>query len=106
IILRSIPVVLGRQLSREIFIDFLAEISNIKDFKDELPSFEKFFHNKIAKMACRKAIKAGDEITLPQIKNYIQQLSERYLPYTCPHGRPIFIKFNIYDLEKLFKRIV
>ncbi|MEM4649820.1 MAG: hypothetical protein QXP78_04040 [Candidatus Bathyarchaeia archaeon] len=71
----------------------------------ETPEVDKIFHEKIAKMACRTAIKAGDEITIPQIKQYIQELGEQYLPYTCPHGRPIMIKFSIYELEKMFKRI-
>jgi DNA mismatch repair protein MutL len=57
-------------------------------------------------MACRSAIKAGDEITEPQIKKYIQELLERDIPYTCPHGRPIMIKWSFYELEKMFKRVV
>ena len=27
-------------------------------------------------------------------------------PYTCPHGRPIIIKFDKYEIEKWFKRVV
>ncbi|MEM2131353.1 MAG: DNA mismatch repair endonuclease MutL [Candidatus Woesearchaeota archaeon] len=110
IIIRSIPIILGRQLGKEMLVDFLTEMTKIIDIKEkdikDLTSFEKFFHNKIARMSCRKAIKAGDIITLPQIKKYIQEISENYLPLTCPHGRPILIKFSIYDLEKMFKRIV
>lgn len=98
----TIPVVLGKQFDKSLFLDFIDEL----DKKPKAESLEKFFHDRIAKMACRTAIKAGDEITLPQIKQYIQELSERNIPYTCPHGRPIMIKFSFYELEKMFKRVV
>ncbi len=102
IIIRTIPIVLGKQFDKDLFIDFIDELE-----KSRKPvSLEMFFHNKIAKMACRTAIKAGDEITLPQIKQYIKELSQKNIPYTCPHGRPIMIKWSFYELEKMFKRVV
>ncbi len=102
LLIRTIPIVLGKQFDRNLFIDFIDELE-----KNKKPvSLEMFFHNKIAKMACRTAIKAGDEITLPQIKQYIKELSQKNIPYTCPHGRPIMIKWSFYELEKMFKRIV
>ena len=82
----------------KMFIDFL-------EIKGK-PKLHEFFHNKISKLACRTAIKAGDEISLPQIKQYIVELVDKDIPYTCPHGRPIMIKFSMYEIEKMFKRVV
>jgi DNA mismatch repair protein MutL len=98
----SIPVILGRQFNKEIFIDFLNELGK----GEKIESLEGFFHAKFARMACRKAIKAGDEITLPQIKRYVQDILTRDFPPTCPHGRPIMIKWSFYELEKMFKRVI
>jgi len=28
------------------------------------------------------------------------------MPYFCPHGRPLIIKFSLTDFEKKFKRLV
>jgi DNA mismatch repair protein MutL len=97
VLVSTIPVVLGRQFNKDMFLDFVNEI-------EKPESLEKFFHEKIARMACRTAIKAGDEITLPQIKKYVLDL--KGIPSTCPHGRPIMIKFSFYELEKMFKRKV
>jgi len=102
IIVRTIPVLLGRQFDKQTFMDYLSELEINKNPE----SLEKFFHDKIARMSCRTAIKAGDEITLPQIKDYIQKLNDLSVPYTCPHGRPIMIRWSHYELEKMFKRIV
>jgi DNA mismatch repair protein MutL len=98
--INSIPVVLGRQFNKDLFIDFVEEMSGRK-----IASLEDFFHKKIARMACRTAIKAGDDLTLPQIKDYVVRLLSKNIPYTCPHGRPILLRWSTYDLEKMFKRI-
>jgi DNA mismatch repair protein MutL len=97
----TIPVILGKQFDKQNFLDFVEDLG-----KEKIDSLEKFFHSRIARMACRTAIKAGDEITLPQIKSYIQELCVMNIPYTCPHGRPIMIKLPFYELEKMFKRVV
>ena len=63
-------------------------------------------HSKAASMACRMAVMAGDELTLPQMRKMVDNL--RYLeePFNCPHGRPTFLKYSLYDLQKKFKRVV
>ena len=98
----SIPVLLGRQFDKTMFLDFIDDIE--KHGKPK--SLETFFHERIARMSCRTAIKAGDEITLPQIKDYVRSILTNDFPATCPHGRPITIKWSFYELEKMFKRIV
>jgi len=54
--------------------------------------------------ACKASIKAGDEITLPEIRDLIEKLEKRELPYTCPHGRPVSIQISYKEIEKMFKR--
>ncbi len=100
--LSSIPIILGRQFNNTIFMDFLDELGA----DDKIESLELFFHKRIARMSCRTAIKAGDEITLPQVKEYIVNILKKNFPPTCPHGRPIMIKWSFYELEKMFKRVV
>ena len=58
----------------------------------------------ITRMACRASIKAGDEVSLPEISNLLKELELTKLPYTCPHGRSIFIKVEKEELEKKFRR--
>lgn len=57
-------------------------------------------------LACRSAIKAGDELTEEEARTLIENLSQTTVPYTCPHGRPTHIELSKRDLDKLFKRTI
>jgi len=59
----------------------------------------------LIKRACTASIKGGDKMTLKEVEFLLKSLSKCESPYSCPHGRPIWIKFSQYDLEKYFNRI-
>lgn len=80
----------------------LEEITVDKKFK----TLENEKIEKLASISCRKSIKAGFEMTIPQMHNLIEQLKRLKEPFNCPHGRPILLEFKFKDLEKKFKRIV
>ena len=54
--------------------------------------------------ACKAAVKAGEKLSDEQIAEMLRQragLSERY---SCPHGRPMALRFTLDELEKRFRR--
>ncbi|HHV16270.1 MAG TPA: hypothetical protein GXX58_06815, partial [Gelria sp.] len=55
-------------------------------------------------LACKKAVKAGEELYLQEMERIITELlnSENYR--NCPHGRPTMIKMSQAELDRLFKR--
>jgi len=58
----------------------------------------------LATMACRAAIKAGEELNFRQMEILLEELRTTPFPFTCPHGRPTILKFDTMDLAKMFKR--
>ncbi len=95
VIVRGIPPILSREDARKSII----EISSIgpravEKRKDEL----------IKLISCKGAIKAHQELSIFEMEKLIEELLRCDNPYTCPHGRPIMIKFKNEDLEKMFKR--
>ncbi len=65
----------------------------------------KLLSERIAMIACKHAVKAGDKLSDLQIKTILEQLYEnRHLQ--CPHGRPISVEMTQKEIEKMFKRIV
>ena len=55
-------------------------------------------------MSCRNAIKVNHTLNLDQIKKLISDLEQTSMPYTCPHGRPISLLFDINEILKKFLR--
>ena len=91
----------------------LAEI-NIKDYFDDilknLNSIAKkpldLIRDDIATMACKAAVKAGNNLSDTEINILLDTLEKEKTTLLCPHGRPIVMVYDKKQLEKMFKRIV
>ncbi|XDD45195.1 DNA mismatch repair endonuclease MutL [Leptospira sp. WS39.C2] len=101
----------GTILIREVpsYIDPGKETETILDlwerFKSKDPE-ERELYDEMAKcVACRSAIKKGDQVSDPIIGELLQRLSYCENPSLCPHGRPTLIKLTRKDLETMFHRI-
>lgn len=57
-----------------------------------------------AMMACKAAVKAGDELSTLQSEELLKSLYKTEHRLTCPHGRPTTWLISPYELEKTFKR--
>ncbi len=57
-------------------------------------------------LACKMSIKANMHISNEAVEELLNELVLCDNPYNCPHGRPTIIKFSIYDLERMFKRVM
>lgn len=55
-------------------------------------------------LACRGAIKAGQRLSPAEMQSLIDRLFATENPYTCPHGRPIVLRWTIEELEHRFGR--
>ncbi|MEI7634754.1 MAG: DNA mismatch repair endonuclease MutL [bacterium] len=58
----------------------------------------------ITRMACRSAIKAGQQLQPPEMRALIRDLGGAQLGFTCPHGRPTMIMLTRDQLDRQFKR--
>ena len=87
----------------EIFISNVLEkiITMNKNF-----DLERFNDSISAMMACKASIKANTQISLEEMENIISKLKLCKNPYNCAHGRPTIIHYPVYELEKLFKRVM
>lgn len=65
----------------------------------------KFNDSVAASVACKSSVKANTSITYEEQERIIENLFTCKFPYTCPHGRPTHIKYPLFELEKMFKRV-
>ena len=61
--------------------------------------------NKLITKSCKSAVKANDKLSLTEMQALMQQLAACKNPFSCPHGRPTFIRMTKYQIEKMFKRV-
>jgi len=66
----------------------------------------KFNESLAITLACKMSIKANMHISHEAMEELLRELVKCDNPYNCPHGRPTIIKFTIYDLERMFKRVM
>ncbi|MDO4394195.1 MAG: DNA mismatch repair endonuclease MutL [Bacillota bacterium] len=98
-IIREIPAFMsmdeGESFVRDMFEEF--------DTKPDLKS--KTAVDRIITKSCKSAVKAGDILKPEEITALIDQLKDCRNPFSCPHGRPTFIRITKYEIEKMFKRV-
>jgi DNA mismatch repair protein MutL len=57
-----------------------------------------------ATVACRAAVKAGDDLRMEEMESLLNEYFEIDAPFSCPHGRPPIVKIDFTEIEKMFKR--
>ena len=99
LIVKGIPIFMELK-EAENFINYFVE--NIDD-KMNIQDPRKL--EKIATNACKSAVKGNQILDISEINQLILDLSKCKNPYSCPHGRPTFIKMTKHEIEKMFRRI-
>ncbi|MDR1135515.1 MAG: DNA mismatch repair endonuclease MutL [Clostridiales Family XIII bacterium] len=97
--IRGIPAFLSISEAEEFLRDLLENLS-LKEGAENKAAIERVISN-----ACKKAIKANDKLTEAQINTLLAELAKCENPYSCPHGRPVFLRLGKRDIERLFKRV-
>ena len=91
---------LGIPQSRAAFLEMVDRLGELR-----VLSTQQKRRDAILQMACKKAIKGGDRLTMEEIKPLLQDMLASNAPPTCPHGRPLIITLSRSEIEKRFRRI-
>lgn len=69
-------------------------------------SLEKKIGDILATMACHSSVRAGQALSLEEMKSLLDNMDEFPLSSFCPHGRPVSVNYSFHQLEKDFGRTV
>ncbi|NLI81387.1 MAG: DNA mismatch repair endonuclease MutL [Deltaproteobacteria bacterium] len=54
--------------------------------------------------ACHSAVRAGQKLKPDEVRALLHDLDATAMPFTCPHGRPLWVKLTHSELARLFHR--
>jgi len=90
-----------RGMEKEFVEEIIAQvILNKKTTKQE------FLNNLAKELACKKSIKGNEFHSKMEYDFLLDDLSRARNPYSCPHGRPVIVKFTQSEIERWFNRLV
>jgi DNA mismatch repair protein MutL len=58
-----------------------------------------------ASTSCHAAIKVNMPLDLKKMEWLLAELAKTETPMSCPHGRPIVLRYSVREIERAFKRI-
>ncbi|MGI9102670.1 MAG: DNA mismatch repair endonuclease MutL [Terriglobales bacterium] len=58
-----------------------------------------------ASIACHAAIKINTPLAPDKMEWLLRELAKTDCPMSCPHGRPVVLRYSVRDIQKAFKRI-
>ena len=58
-----------------------------------------------ASIACHAAIKVNMPLEQNKMEWLLSELAKTDCPMSCPHGRPVVLRYSVKDIQRAFKRI-
>ncbi len=95
----EIPMFMELSEAEDFLNEFIENMTNSTDLSNRVVI------DKLIMMSCKAAVKANDRLSTEEINALIKDLSSCINPFSCPHGRPTFIRLTRYEIEKMFKRV-
>ena len=96
---RSVPVLLGENETEMFLREAIDELTS-----GRIPGYEKK-RAMILQMACKHAIKGGEPLSNELMRSLVEEMIDKKVTPTCPHGRPLVVSISHRELDRKFKRI-
>jgi DNA mismatch repair protein MutL len=69
-----------------------------------IPVVQHWASDHVATMACHRAVRAGDTLTMDMMQMIVADWLSSKLPWSCPHGRPIAHTLTMREVNQFFER--
>jgi DNA mismatch repair protein MutL len=98
---KAAPVGLeGRELER-----MLEEVLGVTEKSAQVENAETRRTRIAASIACHAAIKVNMPLEATKIDWLLRELAKTEHPMSCPHGRPIALRYSLKEIQRAFQRI-
>ena len=83
----------------------LHEILEQFEREEQLLNLDKLRTSIAASIACHAAIKVNMPLEQNKMEWLLRELAKTDCPMSCPHGRPVVLRYSVKDIQRAFKRI-
>jgi DNA mismatch repair protein MutL len=83
----------------------LQELLEQFEREEQALNLEKIRTRIAASIACHAAIKVNMPLDQAKMEWLLGELAKTRCPMSCPHGRPVVLRYSVKDIQKAFKRI-
>jgi DNA mismatch repair protein MutL len=83
----------------------LQELLEQFEREEQALNLEKIRARIAASIACHAAIKVNMPLDTAKMEWLLAELAKTNYPMSCPHGRPVVLRYSVKDIQKAFKRI-
>ena len=96
---RSVPIILGQAETSMFIREAIEELE-----RGKIPGEDKK-RAAILQAACKHAVKGGERLSEDILRSLVEEMIDKKVTPTCPHGRPLVVSISHTELDKKFKRI-
>ena len=83
----------------------LHEIIDQFEREEQALNLDKIRTSIAASIACHAAIKVNMPLEQHKMEWLLSELAQTDYPMSCPHGRPVVLRYSVRDIQRAFKRI-
>ncbi|AXF55060.1 DNA mismatch repair endonuclease MutL [Salicibibacter kimchii] len=98
---RAHPIWIPKGVEEETIRELIAQLLSLKK-----PDISDLREEAAALTSCKAAIKANRHLRSDEMVALLEEMRACEDPFTCPHGRPVYVHITRYELEKMFKRVM
>jgi DNA mismatch repair protein MutL len=105
-VIKAVPSVISHLAPEEILTGILTQFSETDYSQGEGRKRKDAtrLDDILSSMACKAAIKAGQNLSHPEIQQLLKLMKESRAFTHCPHGRPVVRMFSAAEIKKWFHR--